>query len=219
MLWVTLVVAAILFLLLRTPKERRPRRPRETVEQREHAQFAYARGVEFDVDGSLASLAVERLHEVWVSDRRGRWTEIDHLALCGDRILVIETKGWKGRVWIDTASGQWHQIKPRETKIHQSPVTQSARQIAVLRSLYAAARFQPVILMPYADFGGDRPAEIWTLDALAAFVATHGQEETREGTRDAWTRLCELDRQQDKAALRAVRARHGRTGIAAGTQP
>lgn len=194
---VLLILAALAF---RGTKSRRPGRD-EAFHRAE--RDAHGRNTELSVDAILERHALPRLHEVWVQNRQGRSTEIDHLALCGAVILIVETKGWRGVVRVEAGGEQWIQVKARQTKLHPSPVAQNTRHSKLLRAKYLGAAFKPVVVVPYATFEGPQPDQVWSVEQLEAFIAEARAQRPDGGTSKVWETLCSIDKGQNKAVLRS----------------
>jgi hypothetical protein len=176
--------------------------PRISTEDAEAGRRESGRQAELEVDEVLRGLGIPVLHEIYVP-HRGHHTEVDHLALVGSHIWVIETKGWTGDVYGQASDTEWRQVKRHDTKTLSNPLHQNEHHLGVLRGTYSRASFRSVVVFTRAHFPEGRPKGVFTLDELPDLVARDRDSTPDEETKRAWGDLSSQSGRQAKQALRA----------------
>ncbi|WP_158285505.1 nuclease-related domain-containing protein [Azospirillum sp. TSA6c] len=176
--------------------------PRISTEDAEAARRESGYQAELEVDEILRGLGIPVLHEIYVP-HRGHHTEIDHLALVGSHIWVIETKGWSGDVLGKATDAEWQQVKRHDTKVLKNPLRQNEHHLGVLHGTYSRSSFRPVIVFTRARFPEGKPDGVFTLDELPDLVARDRTSIPDEETKRAWGDLSSQSGRQSKQVLRA----------------
>lgn len=103
-------------------------------------------------------------------------TQIDHILITENGVLVLETKHYKGWIFADSASGQWTQVVYRSKHSFQNPIHQNAKHVHALQQLLD---FLPkdhvrgiVVFAGNADFKTPIPAGVITINQLGDFVSS-----------------------------------------------
>ena len=176
--------------------------PRISTEDAEAARRESGHQAELEVDEVLRGLGIPVLHEIYVP-HRGHYTEVDHLALVGSHIWVVETKGWTGDVYGEAADTEWRQVKRHDTKTLSNPLDQNEHHLSILRGTYSRASFRSVVVFTRARFPEGKPEGVFTLDELPGLVARDRDSPPEEDTKRAWGDLSSQSGRQSKQALRA----------------
>ncbi|WP_431858728.1 nuclease-related domain-containing protein [Azospirillum sp.] len=176
--------------------------PRLSTEDAEAARRESGHQAELEVDEVLRGLGIPVLHEIYVP-HRGHHTEVDHLALVGSHIWVIETKGWAGDVYGQAADTEWRQVKRHDTKTLSNPLRQNEHHLGVLRGTYGNASFRSVVVFTRARFPAGKPEGVFTLDEIPGLTARDRNSTPDEETKQAWGDLSSQSGRQSKQALRA----------------
>lgn len=158
-----------------------------------------------------------------VFETAGGTTQIDHLALTPEGILVIETKTWKGELALgkDAATTETWSLashaQQREYEEVRNPVLQNAHHLRVVHAL--VGQDVPLCnIVCFADpdmrFVSDKPAAAVTLEELEAFLRSIGADRpvTDKALKLAWTKLEEAAR-RDRRSRHAHAARLGARGF------
>lgn len=91
-------------------------------------------------------------------------TEIDHVLVIPVGIVVIETKGYSGRIDFDSASGRWWRTKAGgEAEEIDSPMLQNAGHVRAVQAVLPEAPVYSLVLMPNAELGAGVPAGVMAL--------------------------------------------------------
>ena len=91
-------------------------------------------------------------------------TEIDHVLVTPVGIVVIETKGYTGRIDFDSASGRWWRTKAGgEAEEIDSPMLQNAGHVRAVQAVLPEAPVYSLILLPNAELGAGVPAGVMAL--------------------------------------------------------
>lgn len=120
------------------------------------------------LDGLAASAPTATAVQHGVLLRNGRsFTEIDHVLLTGCGIVVIETKGYVGRIVFNPESGRWSRTKGRgEPEEIEDPLAQNDRHVQAIRRLFPEAPIFSLVVMPRAILESCVPAGVVTLSDL-----------------------------------------------------
>lgn len=163
------------------------------------AELEYKRKLE----GVAGELKVRRLiehryahslHDIYLPYRNGT-TQIDHVVLIGDRIVVVETKNYSGMIFGDLQGRNWSQIlaggnvrMPFLNPIRQNALHVDAVKLAVGGSVEVV---NLVAFVGTATFARDMPGGVMELTDLAAFLDSHrGDVGVDPRAMEAWARLC-----------------------------
>src|ERR1700674_891614 len=91
-------------------------------------------------------------------------TEIDHVLVTPVGIVVIETKGYTGRIDFDSASGRWWRTKAGgEAEEIDSPMLQNAGHVRAVQAILPEAPVYSLVLLPHAELGAGVPAGVMAL--------------------------------------------------------
>ena len=165
----------------------------------------------------LALLGVPALHDVILTDSRGL-TQIDHLVLGLDAILVLETKTYSGFITGSLHSQEWtqHLAAGATPTSFQNPVRQNHRHCSATLEI---ASDPNVLVRGYivsagkAEFGDALAGVVVPLDKLSdVFIPGDGPRADQSALRLAWERLV-VAAQSNEARraehLEGVRAKRG----------
>lgn len=75
------------------------------------------------------------LHDIIVPDGHGGLTQIDHVALTGAGLLVVETKNYSGTIFGTAKDAQWTQRLGGRSYSFQNPLHQNHLHVSALRAL------------------------------------------------------------------------------------
>jgi hypothetical protein len=125
----------------------------------------------------LAANGIEHIHDVYLPSRNGV-TQVDHLALAGGSILVIETKNYEGSIYPQHGTIEWTQalaggkVKNR----FQSPLLQNLGHVRAVRSLVApfGSIEGLVVFAGGASFPKGIPDGVVTIGALSRELRREG---------------------------------------------
>jgi nuclease-like protein len=101
--------------------------------------------------------------------RSGRnFTEIDHVVISAAGILVIETKGYAGRIDFDPGTGRWWRTR-RGDQVEEidSPLVQNEGHVRAIRRLFPDVPVFSLIVMPQAELGDSVPEGVVGLNELS----------------------------------------------------
>lgn len=95
------------------------------------------RGIEGEwlVKKNLDRLGLESLNDVFLSDNNNGLTQIDHIVLLPDSIMVIETKNYNGVLLGRENDKQWTHKIGRQTHYPQNPLRQNHLHINAVKAL------------------------------------------------------------------------------------
>ncbi|KXV19230.1 nuclease-related domain-containing protein [Gluconobacter oxydans] len=136
---------------------RRPRGGPSRIERSESAHAAW-KSIQADLKGTLGEATVRAtldrsslpcLHDVRLPRAMGEGTtQIDHLVLLPEAIMVIETKHYAGRLSGHPKDEYWRQRLGSETegRLIYSPIRQNAGHCAVVRAVTSQACLDVQIL-------------------------------------------------------------------------
>jgi Nuclease-related domain len=142
----------------------------------------------------LALLGAPALHDVILADSRGL-TQIDHLVLGLDAIIVIETKTFSGFITGSVHSNEWtqHLAQAATWTTFQNPVRQNHRHclaaLEIVGDLNVLVRGY-VVSAGKARFGDALAGVVVPLDRLSEiFIPSDGPRADQSAMRLAWERL------------------------------
>lgn len=154
-------------------------------------------------------------NDIYLPSGHGRWTQIDHVALTVQGILVVETKNYSGVVrghwdrprWQQRIGAQWHSF--------QNPMAQNAGHMrAVQQAIGRQAANVPVI--GHVVFTGSARLRIGRIDGVSSLRGLRKRcRALNRGTidpalQDAWATLLgktRRDKETRRQHLKAVRTR------------
>lgn len=164
----------------------------------------------------LALLGAPALHDVILEDSRGL-TQIDHLVLGLDAILVLETKTYAGFIEGELHSQEWTQyLAQGATRTNfQNPVRQNHRHCSAASEIVGNPNVLVrgyVVSAGRARFSDGLAGVVVPLDTLAdVFLQSDGPCADQNALRQAWERLTiaaragEARRAEHLAGVRAKR--------------
>ena len=90
---------------------------------------------ELIVGNSFNEIFSDVLHDIVIPDGRGGLTQVDHIALSREGIVVIETKNYEGQIFGKEHDDRWTQKLGRHTYQFQNPIRQNYLHIRAIQSL------------------------------------------------------------------------------------
>lgn len=165
----------------------------------------------------LALLGAPALHDVILEDSRGL-TQIDHLVLGLDAILVLETKTYSGFIAGELHSQEWTQhLAQGATRTNfQNPVRQNHRHCSATSEIVGNPNVLArgyVVSAGKARFSDGLAGIVVPLDTLSdVFLPSDGPCADQDALRQAWERLSIAARAGEARRaehLAGVRARRG----------
>jgi hypothetical protein len=164
---------------------------------------------------SLNRIFDKVLHDIVITDGRGGLTQLDHVALTDQGLLVVETKNYRGLIFGRERDRTWTQKIGRQTHRFQNPLRQNYAHLKALEALELGIPvFGQVVFTNDAQFPKGMPDGVSDLRSLRADVGRrHGDAISRDVLLDGWETL-ESHAMTDKEARRAHRGvlaeRHGK---------
>lgn len=147
----------------------------------------------------LARFGCPRINDAVFETADGS-TQIDHLALTHEGILVIETKTWRGELALDgqaESAETWSLVPHKGARAYQevaNPVRQNAHHMRAVRAL--VGQDAPLCnIVCFADprmrFAFEKPAAAVTLEELEAFLTSIEASKPvgDSGLKLAWAKL------------------------------
>ena len=169
------------------------------------------------VAGALALLGVPALHNVILADSRGL-TQIDHVVLGPDAIIVIETKTYSGFIEGDLHGEEWTQYHSQGAAhtVFWSPVRQNHRHRSAVLEIVAELAVPVrgyVMSAGKGRFCDALVGIVVPLEHLATIFLSIGATRTDlQALRSAWDRLvlaAHAGEARRAEHLDGVRAKHG----------
>jgi hypothetical protein len=119
------------------------------------------------VGGRLDQLFGEVLHDIIIPDGRGGLTQIDHVALTVEGLLVVETKNYSGTIFGTVRDAKWTQKLSGRSYRFQNPLRQNQLHVAALQALELGIPVQGrVVFSGNARFPKGMPAGVFSLSHL-----------------------------------------------------
>lgn len=169
----------------------------------EDSAEAFGERAEHRAEQELRGLDIPTLRNVFLHGPMGRLTEIDLLALVGNKILVIEVKSWPGQIAGDQDAKEWIQIKETgDRKVMMNPLAQNRHHLRVLQAALPEAACKGLVVFIAGAFADTAPSGVVDLPALLAWVYQHRSEEPDDSTLLGWGKLSNWAAQQNKSELR-----------------
>jgi restriction system protein len=152
-------------------------------------------------------------NDLILPDGYGGFTQIDYLALTPRRLLVVETKTYRGMILACANEPTWPQVIGRERHSFQNPLRQNDAQVRALEAVVLGIRVEcRVVFAGNARSPKGMPASVCHASTLADEVSPLRQGEVSAQLCAAWDRVIAIDR-TDRAAhqehLRGLQTRHG----------
>lgn len=168
------------------------------------------------VSNALKGMGTELLNDVIIPDGRGGLTQLDHVVLTSDRLLVLETKNYKGMIFGQEWDKQWTQKLGRRSYQFENPLHQNYLHTEALKALLPGRRVQGlVVFVGGGIFPKGMPNGVTTLLGLEKNI-----EYLTEGSGidaklwDAWDQLkseARTDRSARREHLASISMKHGKS--------
>lgn len=145
-----------------------------------------ARG-EAAVAHRLRRYCAEVANDVILRDGRGGLTQIDHLALTSEGLLVVETKDCGGLIFGQTHDRTWTQCIGRQKRRFENPLRQNYGHVKAIEALVPGVPVAGlVVFTDRARFPKGLPQGVTTLSLLRQAIPSTNAESTHAAHRDAW---------------------------------
>ena len=170
---------------------------------------------EMEVANAIHSVTPDSLHDVVLLDGRGGLTQIDHLALTSQGVIVVETKAWSGWIFGRARDEYWTQKFYRQSFRVRNPLRQNyGHVLSVKRLVDGAIPVVGVVVMAGdAHFPKRMPEGVFSINSFSdRFLEHHDPLKVPNEWRDSWQRLCgqvRCDKQARKAHRQLMAARYG----------
>ena len=162
------IVLVVLFVVLL-----RPRRPG-------------ARG-EAAVARRLRRYCAAVANDVILRDGRGGLTQIDHLALTSEGLLVVETKDFGGLIFGKTHDRTWTQCIGRHKRRFENPLRQNYGHVKAVQAVVPEVQVTGlVVFMDRARFPRGLPEGVTTLSLLQQALPLTNAKSIHAAHREAW---------------------------------
>ncbi len=171
---------------------------------------------EMTVRAGLDSCTYRALHNAYLPNGERGWTEIDHLLLTEEGILVVETKTFTGQIFGRQSEPQWTQKLGRRTIKISNPLRQNYGHVQAVRALVGSTVpvSGQVVLTGSAIFPGGMPDGVLSrADFFKALKAGFTGNQPATAWVNAWESLeiaAKTDRKSRQAHRRQIAARFGR---------
>jgi hypothetical protein len=174
--------------------------------------------------GAVGEAAVSRVlrrhlkhvaDDLLLPDGRGGLTQVDHLALTADGLLVLETKNYAGLILGQAKERTWTQCIGRQRHGFQTPSRQHSGHSKAIEALAGeGSRVSGLVVFTHrARFPKGQPEGVVTLSDLKRRLAAAGETGIRDDERRAWERVVASavqGRQARRQHVQQVRARKRR---------
>lgn len=141
----------------------------------------------------LAKLGYQARHDCHVGTKGGRIAQVDHLALVGNQIVVIETKNYLGDIMASDGDGKWTLLKEdgsTGTAI-PNPLGQNAVHVEAVRQAFGFEPLGLVVMTELSTFVRDVPRGVVQLrklgETLESIAGRRGDRAVADAT---WDRIC-----------------------------
>ena len=154
------------------------------------------------------------LNDLTLIDSKGRTSQIDHILLCGETVLTIETKNLSGWLFGKEGAAKWTQTFPGGKKFSMSnPLRQAKGHAALIRALLDEdITVIPVVaLAGEAELKTDAGENVLSLDQLSRFVRhLLNQDSASSSCEGAARTICVQLASEDEAArhIESLQKRH-----------
>ncbi len=166
------------------------------------------------VSRRLRRCCAEVANDMVLRDGRGGLTQIDHLALTPDGLLVVETKNYGGLIFGQVHDRTWTQCIGRQRNKFQNPLRQNYGHIKAVQALVPGVPVLGlVVFMDRAQFPKGIPEGVTTLRTLRWKLAPVTDATITTEYRRAWDAVL-AEVLTDRISRRAQRivARHRKLG-------
>lgn len=170
---------------------------------------------EMTVRAGLDSCTYRALHNAYLPNGERGWTEIDHLLLTEEGILVVETKTFTGQIFGRQSEPQWTQKLGRRTIKIPNPIRQNYGHVQAVRTLVGSTVpvSGQVMLTGSATFPKGMPHGVLSrADFFKALKARFTGTQPATAWVNAWETLANAARRDGKtrqAHRRQIAARFG----------
>ena len=169
---------------------------------------------EHAVKRELQRIFSETAHNFYLPLPGGRGlTEIDHVALTPNGILVIETKSYSGEIIARPDDSTWTQIKGRSRRSFQNPLRQNQAHIKAVQALgLDVPVIGHVVFAGQARFHNGIPEGVSSLSNLSDDLNELTRGRISDELHSAWEKLLShvrTDREAKKEHLRGLKERFG----------
>ena len=145
-----------------------------------------ARG-EAAVARRLRRYCVEAANDVILRDDRGGLTQIDHLTLTSDGLLVVETKNFGGLIFGQTHDRTWTQCIGRQKRRFENPLRQNYGHVKAVQAIVPDVPVTGlVVFMDRAQFPKGLPTGVTKLSLLPQVLPLTTAKSIRAEQRDVW---------------------------------
>jgi Nuclease-related domain len=168
----------------------------------------------------LVLLGVPALHDVILADSRGL-TQIDHLVLGPDAIIVLETKTYSGCITGSLHSNEWTQHLAQDVAgtAFQNPVRQNYRHCAAALEIVGDPNVLVrgyVVSAGKAGFGDALTGVVVPLEKLSdIFIPGDGPRADQGALRRAWERLVAAAQASEVRRAEHLEGVRGNRGVVA----
>ena len=173
--------------------------------------------------GSVSEAAVSRrlrrccaevANDLVLRDGRGGLTQIDHLALTPNGILVVETKNYGGLIFGQVHDRNWTQCIGRQRNTFQNPLRQNYSHIKAVQALAPGVPVLGlVVFMDRARFPKGIPAGVTKLQTLRGSLTPVTDAPISTSYRRAWDAvLAEVLTDRLSRRAQQIVARHRKLG-------
>jgi hypothetical protein len=155
----------------------------------------------------------EVANDLILPDGRGGLTQIDHMALTPQGILVVETKTYSGTLFGKEREPTWTQVLGRARNSFQNPLRQNFAHRKAIEALEPGAKVHALVVFAgTAHFPKGIPEGVCTLAGLEQTIAPLDTGEIPQRLRTTWDRLLQAaptDAGARRAHLNGLRSRFG----------
>jgi hypothetical protein len=109
----------------------------------------------------LASVAIDRVHDVLLPDGMGGQIQVEHLLLTGGGLLVIDAKAFEGTIFASERMAEWTVIGKNGRFTFPNPLGTLYDRVAALKQLVRDVPVTGLVLFnERADFSKGRPRDV-----------------------------------------------------------
>ncbi len=142
----------------------------------------------------LRRLGLPSVHDVIVAAPDGSLTQIDHVALTGQGLVVIETKNYSGVILGTPRDRHWTQVLGRSRHRFQNPLRQNHKHILALNHQLSISVASLVVFVGNARFPDGPPGGVVTLHQAGHTLAGFGRPDSGQCEGPVWQKLLALTR-------------------------
>lgn len=144
-------------------------------------------GGEAAVARRLRRYCADVANDLILRDGRGGLTQIDHLALTSDGLLVVETKDFGGLISGQAYDRTWTQCIGSHKRTFENPLRQNYGHVKAVQSIVPGVPVSGlVVFMDRARFPKGVPPGVITLSLLPRALPLTNAESIGAEQRDAW---------------------------------